>query len=64
MNIVREPKHYKSIDNELLRQFLQKQHVGEAIDSADIPLTSFRPERVLFPPGGVSLRLCLCGVPQ
>jgi len=26
-------------------------------------LFSFRPERVLFPPGGVNLRLCLCGVP-
>jgi hypothetical protein len=25
---------------------------------------SFRPEKVLFPLGGVNLRLCLCGVPM
>ncbi len=27
-------------------------------------LTSFRPKRVLFRPGGVNLRVCLCGVPM
>ena len=27
------------------------------------PLASFRPERVLFRPGGVNLRVSLCGVP-
>ena len=27
-------------------------------------LCSFRPERVLFRPGGVNLRDCLCGVPM
>ncbi len=25
---------------------------------------SFHPERVLFRPGGVNLRACLCGVPK
>ena len=27
-------------------------------------LTSFRPERVFFPPASVNLRSCLCGVPM
>jgi hypothetical protein len=31
--------------------------------TGEVVLVSFHPERVLFSPGGVNLRLCLCGVP-
>ncbi|SPF36256.1 hypothetical protein SBDP1_1470001 [Syntrophobacter sp. SbD1] len=48
-------------EQELLRNNTGAMRLGFA---ALLKLTSFHPERVLFRPGIVNLRVCLCGVPR
>jgi len=54
----------KKVAVKRIRKEMEKQKKMTEGRKERLKLDNFKPERMLFPPGGVNLRLCLCGVPM